>query len=178
MMTKPQTAAIALLATLSVCAHAQQPAPTDPQIAHIVVTADQIDIDAGKLAARRSHDKNVQDFARLMIEDHSNVNKAAAALAHKLNLVPEDNPTSRTLEQGSDDNLAKLKKLRGKAFDKAYIDHEVAYHEAVIDTVDKTLIPDAQNAELKALLVKVRPTLEAHLEHARHLQSELGQNGG
>ncbi len=72
-------------------------------------------------------------------------------------------------------NLASLRKLSGAAFDKAYVDHEVAYHQAVLDAVDKTLIPSAKNAELKALLVKVRPAFVAHLEHAKMLQASLSQ---
>ena len=72
------------------------------------------------------------------------------------------------------ENVASLKKLKGAAFDKAYVAHEVAYHQAVLDAIDKTLIPSASNAELKALLVKVRPVIAEHLEHARHLQSQLG----
>jgi len=68
------------------------------------------------------------------------------------------------------DNVDALKGMKGHAFDKAYIDHEVAYHQAVLDAVDKVLIPNAKNVELKALLVKVRPAFVAHLEHAKHVQ--------
>jgi putative membrane protein len=82
------------------------------------------------------------------------------------------------LQKGGDDNLAALKKLSGAAFDQAYIDHEVAFHQAVLDALDKTLIPSAQNAELKALLVKVRPAFVAHLEHAKQLRASLGTSGG
>ena len=149
--------------------------PTDPQIAAIVVTAHQVDIDAGKLAAGRTHSKDVRQFARRMITDHTGVNKAAVALVHKLKVKPEPNDTSASLKKGGDENLAHLKTLKGGEFDKAYVDHEVAYHEAVIDALDKTLIPSAQNGDLKALLVKVRPAFVAHLEHAKHLQSELGK---
>jgi putative membrane protein len=88
---------------------------------------------------------------------------------------PADNPTSQSLKDGGKKNLANLKSLKGAAFDKAYIDHEVAYHQAVLDAVDKTLIPGASNAELKALLEKVRPAFVAHLEHAKQLQSSLGK---
>jgi putative membrane protein len=90
-------------------------------------------------------------------------------------VTPEDNPTSQSLKKGGDDNVANLKTLKGAAFDKAYIDHEIAYHQAVLEAVDKTLIPSATNAELKALLVKVRPAFVAHLEHAKHVQSSLGK---
>jgi putative membrane protein len=155
---------------------AQSAGPTDPQIAAIVVTANQVDIDAGTLAKSRSKNKDVQDFAQLMITDHGAINKAATELVQKLHVAPEPNPASQSLQTGGDDNLAALKKLQGHAFDKAYIDHEVAYHQAVIDALDKTLIPSAQNADLKALLVKVRPGFVAHLEHAKQLQTELSKS--
>jgi putative membrane protein len=156
---------------------AENAGPTDPQIAAVVVTANQVDIDAGKLAKSRSTTKDVQEFTQRMITDHSGVNKAASELVQKLHVTPEPNPTSETLQKGGDDNLAALKKLQGHAFDKAYIDHEVAYHEAVLQAMDKTLIPSAQNAELKALLVKVRPAFVAHLDHAKTLQAELAKSG-
>jgi putative membrane protein len=149
--------------------------PTDPQIAAIVVTANQVDIDAGKLAVSKSHTKDVKEFAQLMITDHSGVNKSAVELVTKLHVTPESNPTSQSLQKGGDDNMDALKKLSGSAFDRAYVDHEVAYHQAVIDAVDTTLIPSAQNAELKALLVKVRPAFVAHLEHAKSLQGKLSK---
>jgi putative membrane protein len=148
---------------------------TDPQIAHIVVTANQVDIDAGKLAASMGSHADVKKFADSMITDHTGVNKSAVDLVTKLKVTPEDNPTSKSIKSGGDKNLANLKTLKGAAFDKAYIDHEVAYHQQVLDAVDKTLIPGATNAELKALLVKVRPAFVAHLEHAKHVQASLAK---
>jgi putative membrane protein len=145
----------------------------DAQIASIVVTANRVDIDAGELAKAHSTSAEVKKFAELMIEAHTGVNKSATALVTKLKVTPEDNPTSQSLKSGGDANLKALKGLKGTAFDKAYIDHEVTYHQAVLDAVDKTLIPGAKNEELKALLQKVRPAFVAHLEHAKHLQSSL-----
>jgi putative membrane protein len=147
---------------------------TDAQIASIVVTANQVDIDAGKLAAATSKNADVKKFAQLMVADHSGVNQQAVALVTRLKVTPEDNDTSRSLKAGGEKNVATLKTLKGAAFDKAYVDHEVAYHQAVLDAVDKTLIPNAHNEDLKALLVKVRPAFVAHLEHAKHLASALG----
>ncbi len=169
---------VALLTLGATVTWAQGAGPTDPQIAAIVVTANQVDIDAGKLALSKSHSKDVKEFAQRMVTDHTGVNKSATELVTKLNVTPEPSGTSQSLQKGGDDNLAALKKLSGHAFDKAYVDHEVAYHEAVLQAVDKTLIPSAQNAELKALLVKVRPAFVAHLDHAKHLQQELSQAGG
>jgi len=159
-------------------AGAEGSAPTDPQIAAIVVTANQVDINAGKLAQSKSHDKDVKTFAERMVVDHTGVNKSATELVTKLHVTPQTSETSQSLQKGGEDNLAALKKLNGSAFDRAYVDHEVAYHQAVLDAVDNTLIPSAQNAELKALLVKVRPAFVAHLEHAKQLQASLGKSGG
>ena len=144
---------------------------TDAQIAAIVVTANQVDIDAGKLAQSRSHTDAVKTFAQLMVTDHSAVNKSAVDLVTKLKVTPQDNPTSQSLKAGGEKHLARLKTLEGAAFDKAYVENEVLYHQQVLDAVDKILIPSAANPELKALLVKVRPAFVAHLEHAKHLQT-------
>ncbi len=147
--------------------------PNDAQIAAIVVAANQVDIDAGKFAQSRAQSQEVKEFAGRMVTDHTGVNKSATELVQKLHVTPESNPTSDSLERQGEENLAALRKLSGSALDKAYIDHEVAYHQSVLDAVDKTLIPNAHNAELKALLVKVRPAFVDHLQHAKHLQSTL-----
>ena len=156
-------------------AFAQGAGPSDPQIAHIVVTANQVDIDAGKLAKSRSKSRDVRQFAQQMITDHGGVNQQATALARKLKVTPEPNDTSRRLKKGGDENIARLRMLQGSAFDKAYVTQEVGYHQAVLDAIDKTLLPSAKNAELKGLIEKVRPAFAAHLDHARHLQAQLGQ---
>jgi putative membrane protein len=148
---------------------------SDAQIASIVVTANQVDIDAGKLAASKATNPEIKKFGQQMVADHTGVNKQATALVTKLKVTPEDNSTSQSLKAGGDKNIANLKSQKGAEFDKAYIDNEVTYHQAVIDAIDKTLVPSAQNAELKALLVKVRPAFVAHLEHAKMIQSSLGK---
>ena len=154
---------------------AQDTAPNDAQIASIVVTANQVDINAGKLAGSKGSNKEVKAFARQMVTDHSGVNKAATELVTKLKVKPQDNPTSASLKSDGEQNVKKLKGLKGAAFDEAYVDNEVTYHQAVIDAIDKTLIPNAKNEELKALLVKVRPAFVAHLEHAKQIQASLGK---
>jgi putative membrane protein len=169
--------AVALAASFSlVTAFAQEKGgPSDPQIAGIVVTANSIDIDAGKLAKSRTKNKEVSKFAQLMITDHTAVNKQAGALAKKLGVKPADSDTSKSLKAGAADNIKNLKGLKGAAFDKAYVDHEVAYHQAVLDAIDKVLIPNAKNAELKDLIVKVRPAFVAHLDHAKMVQADLAK---
>jgi putative membrane protein len=164
---------IAIVGMLLVAPMAYGQKVDDAEIASIVVTANQVDIDAGKLASSMASTAEVKKFGAQMVTDHTGVNKQATELATKLKVTPKDNATSASLKSGGEDNVANLKKLTGAAFDKAYVDHEVAYHQQVIDALDKTLIPNASNAELKALLVKVRPAFVAHLEHAKHVQGSL-----
>jgi putative membrane protein len=152
--------------------------PTDPQIAAILDTADQIEIDAGKLAKSASQSKDIRQFAQQMIDDQGAISRSVSQLMTKLNVTPELSLASEKLQKGGDDNLAALKKLQGRAFDKAYIDHEVKYHEALIGMLDKTLIPGASNVELKTLLARTRATLAAHVEHARKLQADLDKRAG
>jgi putative membrane protein len=148
-------------------------APTDPQIAMIAVTADNVDIDAGKLAAEKASNPKVKEFGELMVRDHTSVNKKATQLAKKLKLTPEESDTSRSLKSDGDKNLEKLRGMSGAAFDKAYVENEITYHEAVLKAVDDTLIPNAKNAELKSLLESARPVFVSHLKHAKELQSSL-----
>ena len=143
-MKRIRTVVAVALCSAAFVATAQTGAPNDAQIAAIVVTANQVDIDAGKLAEAKAASKDVKAFGKQMVTDHTGVNKSATDLAAKLKLKPEDNPTAQSLKKGGADNVAHLKTLKGAAFDKAYVDHEVDYHQAVIDALDKTLIPNAQ----------------------------------
>src|SRR6476661_9318938 len=133
---------------LSTGLHAQAASPdlSDPEVAHVAVTANSIDIDLAKLAQSRTHNHDVKQFAATMITDHSAVNAQATALATKLGVTPKDNAVSQSLLKGAAETRAAIEPLKGKAFDKAYIDREVAYHEAVIGALDSLLIPTTSNA--------------------------------
>ncbi len=147
--------------------------PTDPQIAHIAYTAGLIDIETGKQAVDKAKNKDVRAFAQRMIGDHTVVNDQALALVKKLNVTPADNPTSQSLTKSAEEERAKLAKLDGAAFDKAYVANEVAHHKTVNDALEKTLIPSAENAELKALLEKGLALFQAHQHHAEELAKQL-----
>jgi putative membrane protein len=147
----------------------------DAQIAHVAVTANSIDSAAGVMAKQKGSAKSVKDFGQTMIDDHSAVNKQAVALATKLGVTPEDNDVSRSLKTAADASTANLQGKTGADFDRGYIDNEVSYHQTVLDALDKTLIPAAQNAELKGLLEKVRPSIAAHLARAKDIQTSLNK---
>jgi len=147
--------------------------PSDPQIAHIAYTAGVLDIEAAKQAIAKSKNKEVVAFAKDMVRDHEEVNKQALALVKKLNVTPEDNATSKSLSNAASDTRKKLAKLKGAAFDKAYVDNEVAYHKQVNGALETLLIPSASNGELKSLLETGLKIFQGHEQHAEHVASEL-----
>jgi putative membrane protein len=150
------------------------PTLSDAQIAHIAVTANSVDSASGAIAKAKAKNAGVKEFAQMMVTDHGAINKKASELARKLSLTPEDNDTSRQLQRDADQARTSWNDKTGADFDRAYIDWEVQAHQSVLDQLDQTLIPGAQNAELKALLQSVRPTVSAHLERAKQLQTTLG----
>jgi putative membrane protein len=152
------------------------PAVSDPQIAAIVVAANNADIEAGRLAASKSENPKVKEFAQRMITDHGGVNKAATELVTKLGVTPEESPASEQQKQAGEQNRETLTGKSGAEFDRAYIANEVTYHQGLLDAIDTTLLPSVQNAELKALLEQTRPAVEAHLTHAQELQSSLARS--
>jgi len=156
---------------------AASPAPAalnDAQIAHIAYTAGQIDITAAKQALQKSRNKDVRAFAEEMVRDHAAVNQQALALVKKLGVTPENNPISESLSKNAATELNKLAALDGSAFDKAYVDNEVAYHKAVNAALSGTLIPSAHNAQLKSLLETGLKLFQEHQMHAEHLARQLG----
>lgn len=165
--------ALAAVLLASGAASAQSAKPTDPQIAHIAYTAGQIDIQAAEQALQKSKNKDVAAFAQDMERDHKAVNDKALALVKKLNVTPQDNDTSKALVKQADAKRAELAKLSGAAFDKAYIDNEVAYHKTVNGALQNTLIPSATNAELKDLLTTGLKIFQGHEQHAEHVAAEL-----
>jgi putative membrane protein len=164
---------IAGAAALAIAAPAAAAAPTDPQIAHIAYTAGALDIAAAQQALKVSHNSTVRDFAQEMVRDHTAVNDKALALVKKLHVTPEANPTSAALTKAADAERAKLGKLSGAAFDREYVNNEVAYHKTVNAALATTLIPSAKNAELKSLLETGLKLFKEHQAHAEQIAAKL-----
>lgn len=162
-------ACLALTATLAMA----QDKPTDPQIAHIAYSAGIIDIEAAKLALTKTQNPEIKAFAESMQKDHEAVNEMALALVKKLNVTPEDNATSQALSKAAEEKRAELAALDGAAFDKAYIDNEVAYHQEVNSALETLLIPSAENAELKSLLETGLKLFQGHQQHAEHVAASI-----
>ena len=165
--------AIAVICLSSSVAMAQGAKLTDPQIAHIAYTAGEIDIKAAKQALEKASNKEVKQFAEDMVRDHTAVNKQALALVKKLKVTPEDNDTSKALSKQASEKLAEFGKLKGAAFDKAFVANEVAYHKSVDSALETQLIPSASNEELKGLLQTGLKIFQGHEQHAEHVEAGL-----
>ena len=166
-------APVAALLLIGGSAYAQSAKPNDAQIAHIAYTAGLADIANAEQAMKKSKNKEVREFAQSMLRDHKAVNDQALALVKKLKVTPQDNDTSKAIAKAQSDERAKLAKLNGAAFDKAYAANEVAYHKTVNGALQQTLIPSASNAELKSLLETGLKIFQGHQQHAEHVAADL-----
>jgi putative membrane protein len=149
---------------------------SDAQIAKIVKTANQGEVDAAKYARSKTSNAEVKDFANTMINAHEQNDQDERALLKKIRLNPADSTASENLEASAKTDMANLKRMKGADFDHAYIDGQVTMHQTVLNSLDNTLIPSAQNPDLKAMLQKTRGAVAEHLEHAKSLQENLNSN--
>jgi len=171
MLKRTFVAAVAAIAIASVAYAAG--APNDAQIAHIAYTADNIDIAAAKQALAKTQNPKVREFAEEMVRDHTAVNDKALALVKQLGVTPQDNPTSQSLSASAKQKFEANGKLSGHAFDVAYAENEVAYHKTVDGALQSTLIPAAQNGQLKSLLETGLKLFQMHEQHAEQLVAQL-----
>ena len=168
---------IGMMACVLVCAlpalSQENPKLSDAEVASVAVVANQIDIAYADIAKEKSKNAEILRFAETMANDHNAVIGQAAALAKKLGVAPKDNAISQKLLADAENTKKQLRATSNKAFDKTYIDNEVAYHKAVIAAVEGLLIPETENAELKELLINVVPALKTHLAHAEMVQKKF-----
>jgi putative membrane protein len=167
------TLALGSLMSASAAFSQGEAALNDAKIAHIAYTAGVIDVAAGKQALTKSRNKTVRAFASEMVRDHAAVNAKALALVKKLGVTPQTNPTSVALSKQASTELATLARLKGAEFDRAYVENEVAYHRTVNGALRDTLIPAANNGELKSLLSTGLTLFTEHQMHAEHIAKDL-----
>lgn len=166
-------AALMMAAAASVTVAAAEDGPSDMQIAHIAYTAGNLDIRYAHLALAKSDNPKVREFAELMIRDHAAVNEQAVALLTKLGATPEDNATSQQLVANAKAKRDELSALDGAAFDKAYAENELGYHQFVNETVETAFIPAADNKEFKNLLKSALAVFKVHERHAESMVGSL-----
>jgi putative membrane protein len=152
---------------------APAPALNDPTIVAIFDEANTADIETGQLAVERGSSKAVRDFGAMLARDHKAVRQQGRDLAARLGVTPTP-PADDASAKAHAEAMATLRSKRGAEFDRAFLDHEVKYHQDVINAIENTLMPAIQNAELKDLVVKIAPAFEAHRAAAANLRQKLG----
>lgn len=147
---------------------------TDDQILQVLHVANLGEIDQAKHEQAKGKDAKVKAFAAMMVKDHTAADTKGTELAKQAKLTPSDNPVSTQIKTDGDKTMEQLKAQTGADLDRAYMDAQVKEHQAVLDTIDTKLMPNAKDANLKAMLTEVRPKIEAHLKAAQDLQKTLG----
>ena len=166
------------LAVLALCAgFVPAVAPRSPlddaTIVAIFDAANTADIESGQLAAERAKNPKVRDYGRMIAHDHEAVRQQGRDLARKLGVKPTP-PTDRSAAKAHEQAMKELRATSGADFDRAFLAHEVAFHQQVIDDIKNTLLPAIKNGELRTLVQKVAPAFQAHLIAAQQLQKEIG----
>jgi putative membrane protein len=146
---------------------------TDSEIANVYYTAVQVDIAAANLALRSSTSSAVRAFATAALTDYTAANKTLLSSLVKLNIEPKDNALSESLSGAGTEHAQDLSKLSGVAFDKAYAQNELAYHVFVTGALETTLIPSAQNSQVKSLLQSGLALFEDRRSEAVELASQF-----
>lgn len=146
---------------------------TDHQIAGILEEANDAEIDAAKLAKDDAKNKEVQEFAKHMIEEHKKNNKAMDKITKKNDIDDEDSDMSKAIKEDAKNKKSLLKKQKDLAFDKMYMEQQVTMHQQLLNDLDQKYIPAAQKPEFKAHLQATREHVNQHLQKAKDLQSKL-----
>ena len=150
------------------------PALDDATIVAIFDAANTVDIETGRLAAERGSTRAVREYGEMLVRDHTAVRQQGRDLAAKLHVTATP-PAGGAAAKSHAGTMASLRALEGEAFDRAFLQHEIAFHKGVIDAIEGTLLPAIRNDELRALVVKVAPAFQAHMMGAEHLLTSAAQ---
>ena len=146
----------------------------DATIVAIFDAANTADIETGGLGVKRGSTQSVRDYGAMLVAAHTAARQQGRDLAKQLGVTP----TPPKDDASGAQHAAAMKALRavsGKAFDRAFLEHEIAYHTAVIGAVQSTLLPAIQNAKLRALVVQVAPVFVQHQSAAEQLLAKMGR---
>jgi len=149
------------------------PALADDQILQALHTANAGEIEQAKLAQQKAKNTRVKSYATMMLKDHTEADTKGRETAKKANVTPSMSDVSRDLESDVKQTTTSLSSQKGGDFDREYLDAQVKEHQAVIDLIDKQLMPNAKSADVKSLLQTIRPKVEGHLKDAELLRKNL-----
>ena len=145
----------------------------DATILAIFDQANSVDIYTGRLGAKYGYAEEVRALGRMVATDHVAVQQMGRDLAKKLNILPTP-PDKDTSVANQAMTVSSLQSVTGPEFDRAYLRHEIAFHQSVIDAIKKTLLPAIKNRDLENLVNKVLPGFEHHLAATKAVAAKLG----
>jgi putative membrane protein len=147
---------------------------SDEQIAEITDNVNSAEIALGKLAQTKSQEPHVTSFAAMMIEHHGKAKRDQA----KLRLSEAESPLSRQLKEEAQAKLGELEQKKGREFDLAYLDAQVAGQQKVLAALEQDLLPNAKDERLVSYLQTLKPQVEAHLNAARAARDAVRASAG
>lgn len=158
---------------LPLAALAAAPHPlTDAQIAKILVTINEGEVDAAKLAQKKAVGADVKTFAAMMEAHHEKNEEDTKKLAKDQKIGSDKSELSKSLEAEAKQINKGLKEQNEEVFDQAYVAGQIAMHQKALDTIEKTLIPAAHNPALKDHLTATGKSVATHLDQAKSLRKE------
>ena len=147
----------------------------DATIFAIFDQANGTDIWTGRLGVKYGHSDEVRALGKMVATDHVAVQQMGRDLAEKLGIIPTP-PANDTSAENLAKAVALLQSKSGTEFDRAYLRHEIAFHQSVIDAIKGTLLPAVKNNEFKELIKKVLPGFEHHLAATKAAANKLGHH--
>lgn len=164
---------LALIASLALFAAPHAFALTDAEIAEMVMTANEAEMDAAKVAKSTAADRTVKEFAEHMIDEHKKTMSDGKKVTKEEKIKMKSIDAAKALKKTAKEQLGDLKKKKGIDFDRAYIENQVGMHQQLLDDLNEKYIPQAQNSQLKTFLNETKDHVEKHLAKAKEIQTTL-----
>lgn len=144
---------------------------SDGQIAKVLTTVNEGEEEAADVAVKKAKNKEVRDFAKMMVKHHRENKKETKELVKFTER--DDSALSKSLKQEAKDAVKNLKKESRNSFDAAYIQSEIDMHQKALELLNSKLIPNAKADMMRTHLMKTRDAVSAHLTEAQNLKTKI-----
>jgi putative membrane protein len=135
------------------------------------------EIDHGMLAQKKASDPRVRDYAEKLVNDHKGRMQKDEQLSNAVGVAPRDSEISSQIKSSSDRETSNLQSMSGVDFDRTYLDGQISYFRMVLDTLDRDLLPNARDPQLRASLQNSREQANDHLREAQELRNAISMPG-
>ncbi len=152
---------------------ADSPKPVaGPEFVATAAASDMYEVQAAKIALKRSHDTEVKNFARMMVADHT------ASTARIKQAIAESGqadalPAPKTLPDAQTMMLEMLTAAAVVDFDKTYIAQQLMAHQDALNLMTG-YAKGGDVPTLKTAASEIAPKVQMHLDHAKLVQTHLG----